>query len=496
MNGKLVIKYLNVIVTFICLLGCATKEEEITPPNIIYILADQWRAQDMGYAGNSDVQTPNLDQLAQQSVVFTNAVSGCPVCSPHRASLLTGQYPLTHGVFYNDKPLRNEALTIAEVFKEEGYQTAYIGKWHVNGRRENETVQESRNAPVPQERRQGFDFWKVNECTHDYNNSFYYDENDEKHFWEGYDAFAQTDMAIRYMQEHREGNPFFLFLAWGPPHAPYHTAPEEFSNKYGEEDVTLRANIPREYEEVARKQIAGYYAHIAALDQALGELLQALKDNNLEEHTMVVFTSDHGDMLWSHGMEKKQKPWDESILVPLLIHYPAVLGTEAKRIETPMNTPDIMPTLLGLSKVSIPSTVEGKDFSPLLSNNAQSAMDSAALIQCPVPFHQWNYLQGGREYRGVRTPRYTYVRDLQGPWLLYDNFKDPYQQNNLCNQPDHAEIQEKLEQQLQQKLTATHDEFLPGDAYMQQWGYTYDQKDSIREILIEQLERMREANQP
>jgi arylsulfatase A-like enzyme len=472
------------------LFSCQPKNEAPPlRPNIIYILADQWRAQDIGYAGNREVKTPNLDQLAAKSVVFTTAVSGCPVCSPHRASLLTGQYPLTHGVFYNDKPLPNEALTIAEVLKEEGYQTGYIGKWHVNGRSENETVQESRNAPVPQDRRQGFDFWKVNECTHDYTSGFYYDEQNQKHFWEGYDAFVQTDTAIQYMQTHAGKDPFLLFLAWGPPHAPYQTAPEVYQQIYNDpEEITLRENVPREEAAKAREQIAGYYAHIAALDKALGDILQALKENDLEKNTILVFTSDHGDMLWSHGMEKKQKPWDESILVPFLVHYPAQLGTAGKKIELPINTPDIMPTLLGLSDVSIPGTVEGKDYSALMKSDAQSLQDSAALIQCPVPFHQWNYQKGGREYRGVRTPRYTYAHDLQGPWLLYDNQQDPFQMSNLINQPAYAEIQASLEEKLKEKLTATHDEFLPGDAYMQRWGYTYDPQDSLRAIFVEQPE--------
>jgi len=474
---------LTLIILIAALFSCQPKEENRPArPNIIYILADQWRAQDIGYAGNPEVITPNLDKLAQQSVVFTNAVSGCPVCSPHRASLLTGQYPLTHGVFYNDKPLKNEALTIAEVLKEEGYQTGYIGKWHVNGHTKGETYRESRNAPVTEDRRQGFDFWKVNECTHNYVDGFYYDEQNKKHFWEGYDAFVQTDTAIQYMRTKAENDPFLLFLSWGPPHAPYQTAPEEYQQLYANpEKVTLRENVPEEAADKAREQIAGYYAHIAALDKAVGDILQALKENNLEENTILVFTSDHGDMLWSHGMVKKQKPWDESILVPFLVHYPAKLGKAGKKIETPINTPDIMPTLLGLSNVSIPESVEGKDFSTLISSNdTQSPQDSAALIQCPVPFHQWNYQKGGREYRGVRTPRYTYARDLQGPWLLYDNYQDRFQLNNLINEPDYAPIQSVLDNELEKKLAATNDEFLPGDVYMERWGDAYDFQDSIR----------------
>ena len=181
------------------IISCNNKKEE--KPNLVFIIADEWRAQDAGYAGSLQVMTPNLDKLSAEGVSFTTAVATCPVCTPWRATMLTGQYPLTHGVFYNDKPLRDESLTIAEVYKEAGYKTAYIGKWHVNGHKKGESVHDGRTRPVPKERRQGFDFWKVNECTHDYNNSVYFDENNVKHTWEGYDAFAQTSEAIKYMED-------------------------------------------------------------------------------------------------------------------------------------------------------------------------------------------------------------------------------------------------------------------------------------------------------
>ncbi len=139
-------------------------------PNVVFIFADQWRAQAAGYAGNRDVRTPNLDKLAGQGVNFSNAVSCCPVCSPLRASLMTGRYPLSHGVFLNDVRLSNEAVSVAQAFGAAGYKTGYIGKWHLDGN--------SRTAFIPRERRQGFEFWKAFGCTHNYNNSFYYgDEN-------------------------------------------------------------------------------------------------------------------------------------------------------------------------------------------------------------------------------------------------------------------------------------------------------------------------------
>ena len=138
----------------------------------------------------------------------------------------------------------------------------------------------------------------------------------------------------------------------------------------------------------------------------------------------------------------------------------------------PINTPDIMPTLLGLSDIAIPQSVEGKDFSGVIKGT-HSPDNDAALIMCPVPFHQWGYKRGGREYRGVRTRRYTYVQDINGPWLLYDNQTDPYQLENLCNSPKYAQIQQKLEKILSRKLKEKNDKFLHGPDYLAMWSYQW-----------------------
>ncbi|MHC4751421.1 MAG: sulfatase family protein, partial [Planctomycetota bacterium] len=399
------------------------EESSNNKPNLVFVFADQWRAQATGYAGNVDVRTPNLDRLAKESINFSNAVSGCPVCSPYRASLMTGQYWLTHGIFYNDKPLNPDAITIGKVYSKAGYETAYIGKWHIDGH--------GRNAFIPKERRQGFKFWRVCECTHNYNNSPYYAETPVKQYWDGYDAIAQTREAQKYIRRHANKSPFALFISWGPPHAPYHTAPEKYRRMFSADKIILHPNVPESLAKKARQELAGYYAHIAALDDCIADLLETLKECRIEENTIFVFTSDHGDMLHSHSQTKKQKPWEESIRVPFLLRYPAALATMGRTIDMPINTPDIMPTLLGLSGIDIPKSVEGRDFSGVI-RGTQLPDNDAALIMCPIPFHQWNYNRGGREYRGVRTRRYTYVRDLNGPWLLYDNKMDPYQLKNLC----------------------------------------------------------------
>jgi arylsulfatase A-like enzyme len=453
--------------------------QKAAKPNIVIIMADQWNAQSLGYAGNKDVKTPNLDQLAQRSVVFKTAVSVMPVCSPARASLLTGQYPLTHGVFYNDRPLRNEALTIAEIYKTAGYATGYIGKWHVNGQENYEKQFAARNRAVPRERRQGFDYWKAREVTHDYNSSFYFDENNVRHDWPGYDVFPQTDSAISFIDKNK-GNPFLLVLSWGPPHDPYLTAPEEYRKLYQPEKLRLRPNVPDSLKAKARKDLAGYYAHCTALDKSAGDLLAALKRAGVEENTIVVFTSDHGDMLYSQGKVRKQKPWDESLLVPLIVHYPAGLGLKKRELSMPFSSIDILPTLLGMSGMEIPKPVEGQNFAAVLEGKKVPKGDEAALIQLPVPFHENNFLNGGKEYRAIRTQQYTYVRDLNGPWLMYDNFKDPHQLKNLIGQPQHASTQAKLERTLKSKLIEAKDKFLTADEYMQQWKYRYDGKDSTR----------------
>lgn len=447
-------------------------------PNLVFILADQWRAQEMGYAGNTQIKTPNLDKFAQESLIFEHAVANLPVCAPWRASFLTGQYPLTHGIFYNDKPLPNEALTLGEIYKSEGYQTGYIGKWHLNGHQRGEDPFSGRDKPIPAERRQGFDYWKVREVSHNYNNSFYFDEKDQRHVWPGYDVFPQTDSAISFMAKNKE-KPFALILSYGPPHDPYFSAPAEFKALYDAKSLALRPNVPIEFQDSARNVLAGYYAHATAIDHAFGKLLQALDDLGLKDNTLLVFTSEHGDMLMSKGVLKKQRPWDESILVPMLMRYPAGLGKQSRVIQNPIGTPDLLPTFLGMSGIKIPDQVEGKDFSKDLIQG-KDIDNEASLILLPVPFHEWQFSNGGREYRGIRTKRYTYVRDLKGPWLLYDNESDPYQLNNLVDQKEVSELQKELESLLKAKLKERKDEFMPADYYMTQWNYLYDRTDSIR----------------
>ena len=430
------------------------------------------RAQATGYAGDPNVRTPALDRLHAESVSFATAVSSCPICTPYRASLLTGQYPLTTGLFMNDLCLSDRATSMAEAYTGAGYDTAYIGKWHLDGH--------GRQSPIPPERRQGFDYWKVLECTHDYGHSAYYaGDSVEKQLWAGYDATAQTDDAIGYLRARADDpTPFALFLSFGPPHNPYATAPDVYSAMYRPESLRLRANVSADCQDQARRDLAGYYAHISALDDCVDRVDGALRELGMEEDTILVFTSDHGDSVWSQccaetGNINKQRPYDESVLVPFLLRWPGGLGREPRTVRAPIATPDIMPTLLSLSGVAIPPTVEGLSYADPLANNREPGRD-AVIVAAYSPFSDWRPSRGGREFRGVRTERYTYVQTLEEPWLLFDNQADPYQLDNLVDLPEHALLQRELTRLLGRLLAEQSDDFDTAAALRSRYGYEID----------------------
>jgi arylsulfatase A-like enzyme len=450
----------------------------MSKPNVVFLLTDQWRLQALGYAGNGQVRTPNIDRLASESINFKHAISGYSVCCPWRASFLTGQYPLTHGVIVNDVPIKGNPVGLGDAFKSAGYNTGYIGKWHVDG--------QGRTAYIPRERRLGFDNFKALECTHDYNQSAYYENDDPNmRFWDGYDVFAQTAHAQQFINAQSGEQPFMLVLSWGPPHNPYETAPPEYRAMYNPRTIDLRPNVPPAIADEAREWLAGYYAHCSAIDKSVGDIMETLDERGISDNTVLIFASDHGDMLGSQGWTRKQKPWEESIRVPFLLRYPAQYGVAprhshrrvGREVDPFLNAHDIMPTLLGVCGLPIPDSVEGRDFSPALAG--ENVESKAALLACFHPFGEYSRPAGGQEYRGIRTARYTYCRALDGPWLLHDNEADPFQQANLVGQADYAKNQAELEALLQRELDAIGDDFLDGMAYINRWGYPLDNTGTV-----------------
>ncbi len=359
----------------------------------------------------------------------------------------------------NDVRLPVDELSIAEVLGDEGYATGYIGKWHLDGSYRGGFI-----PPGP--RRQGFQYWAANECTHSYMDTFYYRDDPEPIYIDGYSADGFTDIAIDFIDE-RVDEPFSLFLSWAPPHNPYHEMPDEY-DCYDPDNIELRTNTV----EAARNDIAGYYGHITALDRDLGRLLDALEEQGIAEDTIVVFTSDHGDMLGAQALQRKQKPWDESIRVPWVMRWPGELPA-GLRTDTLINAPDIMPTLLSLMGVDVPDTVQGYDLS-LSARNQGGTEPTSAYIANPMPFPGDQH-EGG-PWRGVRTKTHTYVEDEDGPWLLYDNESDPYQQTNLIDRPDTADLREELHAELVAWMKEIGDDGASKDELVERFGYEVDDR--------------------
>ncbi len=411
-------------------------------PNIIFVMADQMRGSAMG-KGNEEVLTPNLDKFAEEGTLFTRAVSNTPVCSPVRASIITGLHTLSHELVNNDKALRTDVRTLAHCLNDSGYKCSYIGKWHMDC--------EDRGVFIPPgPRRQGFDdFWASYNCNHRYFEGYYYlNDNPEPVWMDGYEPFGQTEIAVNYINEKAtQEEPFFLFLSYGPPHCPYEEVPKKYKDMYPVEKIKLRQNAtPR----ADLNKIAGYYAHISALDECFGNLLEGIEKAGCRENTLVIFTSDHGDMLFSQDRGWKCKPWRESVIVPFIARWPGKIPEE-RACGSLISHVDIMPTLLSVAGAEIPKGVQGVDMSGLLTGEESKIQDSV-FINYPLSPEKFSF----REWRGVVTEKYTYARFRENPWVLYDDENDSFQMNNLIDKP---ELVNGLESELNKWLEKLDDSF-------------------------------------
>jgi arylsulfatase A-like enzyme len=424
--------------------GVGAEPPQARRPSVLLILPDQWRGQDLGCMGNPDVRTPNLDRLAARGVLFRNTFANTPVCCPARAVLLTGKYAHKNGMVANDLRLRESETTLAELLASRGYRTGFVGKWHLDG---------GPRLPgfvPPGPRRQGFAFWAANECDHRHFRPTYFRDDDRPITEERFEPEVWADRAIEFLG--RVGDePFFLEVAMGPPHDPY-GAPEKYMRLYDPARLTMRPNWVEGVAGAGRKDLAAYYAAITAVDEQVGRVLEALEDAGRAGDTIVLFTSDHGDMLGSHGRRLKRKPWEESIRVPGILRYPA--GVKPGRVSEALLTHvDLAPTILALCGVAVPGPMQGADLSGVVLGRSDRGPDSA-FFQIFVPF-------GGdatpRPWRGVRTDRTLYARTREGPWLLYDLADDPFELKNLADDPAHEALRERMEARLAAWMERTGD---------------------------------------
>ncbi|VGO16530.1 Arylsulfatase [Pontiella desulfatans] len=408
-------------------------------PNLVFVFADQMRASALGCMGNPQVITPNLDRLAGEGLLVTNAVSAQPVCTPYRAHLMTGRYGHTTGVIHNDIRLPDDETVIAERMRQGGYATGYIGKWHLAG---------NRNNPVDATNRRGWDFWAVRNCSHQHSAPQYWlNDATEPVVVPGWEPEVQTDLALEFIQR-KKREPFCLFVSFGPPHNPY-KAPEKHTAMYQGKTLTARPNVPSG----KTTNLLPYYAMVTSLDECVGRIRDALDEAGIAEDTILVFTSDHGDMLGSQGHRLKQRPWEESIHIPFILRYPRKVRAGQRR-DWIVSSVDVMPTLLGLCGLPVPPQVQGLDYSATFTGESDVEREAAFLF---------NVHQGGgpgTDWRGIRTKQWSYAYHFAGDWVLYDLKQDPHQLNNLIDDPKHAARKKELHQQLE-ALRATLGESRP-----------------------------------
>lgn len=410
--------------------------------------------------------TPNLDRFAADGLRFTHCVSNSPVCVPARGSLLTGCYPMKHGAITNDLPVRTDIESVADVLNQHGYHTGYLGKWHLGG--------VPRDRFISEGERLGFDEWKVNNCDHNYLNSYYFDEENRRHEIDGYDAEEYTSLAVDFIERNRE-QPWGLWLSWGPPHDPYFDVPQKYLDLYNDRELTPRENLPDDITDrldrphwsgkEAEEKLKGYYAHITALDEQFGRLFQTLEKSGQLDNTLIVYTSDHGDMIGSQGWTNKQFPYEESIRVPLMARLPGVIRQGV--CDELIGLADLPVSLMNLLGYPL-SAPDGTDLQALFREEDAVGQEACYIFDL-VPCHQ-SMDRGTDAWRGVRTARHTYACHADGiPWLLFDNEADPFQQENLVDDPVSSSLREKLHRQTKQ-YAKQYDDLLLWPELLQRHG--------------------------
>ncbi|MFL6463260.1 MAG: sulfatase-like hydrolase/transferase [Bryobacteraceae bacterium] len=439
--------------------GAQSQPAAAKKPNIVLIISDQFRADNLGCMGANPMNlTPNLDAMARRGTLFRSACVNQPVCAPARATMFTSQYPERHGVWKNAIALDPKATTIASLLRNAGYTANYIGKWHLAPGGPNT------NGAVPTEYRGGFhDFWEASNAleftSHAYEGEMFDGDGKPVQFSGQYRVDFMTDRAVRFLKEKRTEAPFFLTISYLETHhqnnldvyQPPKKHADQYRNPFVPQDLRpLPGSWP--------SQLADYYRCVKGIDDAVGTLVATLKEQGILDNTIVVFTSDHGCHFKTRNTEYKRSPHESSIHIPLIMAGPGF--NRALEISELVSQIDLTPTLLESAGVPIPSSMQGRSALPLLDRRVSEWRNEVYI--------------GMREFmtaRVLRTPQWTYaVAAPKGPgwkavarseryveYMLYDLYADPFQHTNLAGTAETREVAETLRGRLLQRITEAGD---------------------------------------
>jgi len=448
----------------------ATAAPRSAKPNVLFLMSDQHQRRASGAYGNAEVHTPHIDALAQQSMRFERAYCQAPVCVPSRGSLITGLYPHRHGAKILQDPLPAAIPTLGHFFRERGYATAAIGKMHF----------------VDEQNHHGFDY-RINEA--DFAQTLSSEERERIHADQGgadavvgrpsrlsshyfQDNFF-ADQTVSFLHQNRE-RPFCLFSSFLIPHTPL-VPLKEFFDLYRDAHLTLPVRTEHELEDgfpgnlirsrergwytqtdaELEMSLKGYYGNVSQMDSYVGRVYQALVDLHLDQHTIVIYTSDHGEMAGAHRIWTKHNMYEQSVGVPLLISFPGQIQRNVVRSEL-IEQVDIFPTVAELCGFSAPANLHGRSFAGLLKGGRYEPRDLAysEYYFCRTVFTKDDRYVGRPPMLMARTDRWKLVYLSWDRCELYDLHADPGEFHNCIDDPKHAGVVKELQARIERNFAA------------------------------------------
>ncbi|MBX3279407.1 MAG: sulfatase [Acidobacteria bacterium] len=453
--------------------GSATRLAKIParkPRNIVFILADDHRYDALGFLGHPFLETPHLDAMARRGVHFPNAFVTTSLCSPSRASILTGLYAHRHRVVDNNNPVPPGTVYFSQYLKRAGYDTAFIGKWHMGGEGDD---------PQP-----GFDYWVSFRGQGTYlPGKDGLNVNGRRVPQRGYITDELTDYAIDWLKNRRSDRPFMLYLSHKAVHAEFIPA-DRHKGRYADKVFTPPASIdadpqggdlrPRwvrdqrnswhgvEFPYHSDLDIAEYYKRytetLLAVDDSVGRVMDELRRRGVLDSTLIVYMGDNGFAFGEHGLIDKRTAYEESMRVPMIAHCPEMFGTNERKVSQVVANIDIAPTLLETAGMRAPNTMDGRSFLSI-AEGKQTQWRSALLYEY---YWERNFPQTPTIH-ALRSDRFKYIH-YHGIWdtdELYDLENDPFERRNLINDPAHAGTVKKMNRELFDMLGRSRGMYIP-----------------------------------
>ncbi len=423
-------------------------------PNIVFYFVDQQRWDTMGCYGQKLNVTPNLDKLAKEGTLFLNAYTCQPVCGPARAALQTGKYPTEIDCHINGKILPNGVKTIANYFDENGYETAYVGKWHLAT--DDEKGPDYRITAIPEERRGGYkSYWMAADVleftSHGYN-GYVFDKDNKKHEFIGYRADCINNYAVNFLQNRNKDNPFFMFVSQIEPH--HQNDRNTYEGPDGSKERFKDYETPGDLIGTGgdwKENYPDYLGQCHSLDYNVGRLVDTLKNEGVWDNTILIYTSDHGSHFCTRNAEYKRSCHDGCTHIPMIVTGPGFNG--GKEVEELVSLIDLPTTLLDCIGVEKPDDFRGSSLKKLVSGEAKDWNEevfmqiSESQVGRAIRTSKWKYSVRADAHPIKDSGSDTYYEDY-----LYDLENDPHERNNLVNNEDLCEVRAELASILVRKM--------------------------------------------